>query len=204
MDAGRIGILPAGNGPQSAIITGPGIERPIELIDSTVNPDLVAKLMEHTGLCYAIGDLPRPLEQPAYTLTWINSGPLDNSIDERTIRQLIYLDAENGPVIHTPVQDSLQGWGPGMIGWFAAPNGLRDTLTGLGVPVSGETSSVDPAFAETASGMALPDRESSSTFWFLSIVGFALVVGLARFLAARSALKRKIPVVLIKRGGENG
>ena len=36
---------------------------------------------------------------PGYTLTWINAGPPGESADQRTIRQVIYLEAENGPVI---------------------------------------------------------------------------------------------------------
>lgn len=187
----------AAKGPQSAIITGPGIDRPIELIDRTVenNPDLVVRLMEQTGLWFATGDLPLPLEKPAgdlgpaYTLSWINSGPPDKSVDERTIRQLLYLDAENGPLIHTPAQESLQGWGPGVIGWFAAPSGLRDTLAELGVPVARGTSSGGGTFTETASSTTLPDREPAGALWLLGIAAFALVAGLAGALGARHIVR---------------
>jgi len=177
-------------GPESATITGPGIDRPIELTD-TANIDLVVRLMEQTGLWYATGDLPQPLEEPAgelgpsYTLTWINSGPPGESLDKRTIRQIIYLDARNGPVIHTPAQEALQGWGPGLVGWFAAPSGLRDTLAELGVPVSAASSFSEAAISERAADMALPERESAGVFWYLGVVGIALVVGFAGALGAR-------------------
>jgi hypothetical protein len=165
-------------------ITGPGIDRPIELMD-TANSDLMVRLMEQTGLWYGTGDLPLPLEEPAgklgpsFTLTWINSGPPGESVDERTMRQVIYLDAENGPVIHTPAQEALRGWGPGVIGWFAAPSGLRDTLAELGAPISAASSFSEQSLSEIAADTALPERESAGTAWYLGVVGLALGVGLA-------------------------
>ncbi|MGH8935405.1 MAG: hypothetical protein ACRDXD_03910 [Acidimicrobiia bacterium] len=73
-------VDPAGaKGPQSATITGPGIDEPIELIDYG-RTELVVRLLEQTGLWYATGDLPIPLAGkpagelgPRYTLTWVNS-----------------------------------------------------------------------------------------------------------------------------------
>lgn len=179
----------AAKGPQSVTITGPGMDRPIELMDSA-NSDLVVRLMEQTGLWYAAGELPLPLEHPAgdlgpaYTLAWINSGPPGKSVDERTIRQEIYLYAENGPVIHTPAQETLGGWGPDVIGWFAAPSGLRDTLAELGVPVSPASSLREVADSEIAAGAALSERKSSGAPWYLGVVGFALLIGLAGALVA--------------------
>jgi hypothetical protein len=46
---------------------------------------------------------------PSYVLTWINSGGPDDSVAERTIRDVIYLDAKNEPVVHTPMQEGLLG-----------------------------------------------------------------------------------------------
>lgn len=177
-------------GPESAIITGPGIDQPIELID-IANRDLVARLMEQTGLWYATGDLPQPIDKPAgdlgpsYTLTWINSGPPGASLDERTIRQEIYLEAENGPVIHTPDQEPLQGWGPERIGWFAAPSGLRDTLTKLGAPISPARPFSEILPFERAIDTALSNRDYANTILFMAIVGLILLVGLAGVLSAR-------------------
>lgn len=146
-------------GPESATITGPGIDEPIELIDAG-NPDLVQALMRQTGLWYGTSGGSRIVTEPAgelgplYTLTWINSGPPGDPVDTRTIRQLLYLHAENGPVIHTPTQAALQGWGPDVVGWFTAPDGLTDTLSALGVPLSGPESINDPAASNTASATA--------------------------------------------------
>ncbi len=170
-------------GPQSATISGPGIDRPIELLD-TSDIDLVVKLMEQTGLWYDTGD-PLPFGEPkgelghSYTLTWINSGPPAKSTADRTIRQLIYLDAEGGPVLHTPAQDNLQGWGPGVIGWFAAPPGLRDTLTELGVPISSPPSYDEAAPSEISADNALTERESTQALWYLGAMIFVFSVILA-------------------------
>jgi hypothetical protein len=131
-------------GPESGNLTGPGLSEPIELIaiDSfPVEWALVEQLMQQTGVWYATGDRPRSLEDkpegelgPAYTLTWINDYRAGGSVDERTARQLIYPDADYGPLIHT--QQVPQGWGPGLLGWFVAPSGLQDTMIELGVPIA--------------------------------------------------------------------
>lgn len=183
-------------GPESATITGPGIDRPIELI-RTDNTDLVARLMELTGLWYGIGDLPRPVEEPAgelglsYTLTWINSGPPGKSVDERTIRQLIYLDAENGPLIHTPAQEALQGWGPGVGGWFAAPSNLRGTLVELGVPLHPGISLFNSP-QKTRPG---PSTRCVGGGWFGVVVGSGIPVGAGTFVPIAGASRSPVWVV---------
>jgi hypothetical protein len=180
----------AAKGPASAFITGPGIDQPIELINAA-NRDLVARLMEQTGIWYATGDLPQPIEKPAgelgpsYTLTWINSGPPEANIDERTIRQEIYLDAEYGPVIYTPIQESLKNWGPGMNGWFAAPSGLRDTLVKLGVPISPARSFGEIIPSKLAIDTALSDRDFPNTILLITVGGLVLLAGLVGALGVR-------------------
>ncbi|MFW6098041.1 MAG: hypothetical protein ACOC9Z_08185, partial [Chloroflexota bacterium] len=78
----------AAKGPESVTIAGPSIEQPLELMDHD-NWEPVRLLMEQTGLWYALGDLPTPIEEPAsdlgpsYTLTWINGGPPHKSVQER-------------------------------------------------------------------------------------------------------------------------
>ena len=137
------GGLAVAKGPSSATVSGPGIDQPIELLDAAKlrNAEYGAsltRLMRQTGLWYASGG-PNPAAVPpgklgpAYTLTWVNSGPPGESVASRTITQRLYLDASGGPLIHTP--EALEGWGPGTVGWFAADVSLRDTLTELGVPV---------------------------------------------------------------------
>jgi hypothetical protein len=176
-------IAPAGaKGPESATISGPGIDQPIELIDGT-NPDLVARLMEQTVLWFGGGDpLPgQPVGDlgPGYALTWVNAGPPEKSVEERTIRQVIYLEAESGPLIHTPAQDGLEGWGPGVTGWFAAPNGLRDTLVALGAPLSAGASPGKADLPGTVANMPPPEVKPVATPWYLGLLGLALVATLA-------------------------
>lgn len=183
-------------GAESATVTGPGIDRPIELMDAA-DSDLVARLMEQTGGLYGTdgtGDLPLPLEEPpgepgpSYTLTWVRYGAPGESVDERTVRQVIYPDAENGPVIHTPAQEGLRGGGPGVIGWFAAPTGLPDTLAELGVPIASASSLGEAPLSQMAADPA-PEREPAGAFSYLAVVGLALVVGLAGALGAWRMLR---------------
>ncbi|HZD24233.1 MAG TPA: hypothetical protein VE569_12655 [Acidimicrobiia bacterium] len=123
-------------GPESATLTGPGIDQPIQLIHRSVSFDTYAnhasvRLIRLTGLFYGPGSDPiSPPENPgpAYTLTWVNSGPPGDNIDARTIQQYVYLDAADGPLIHTPSQIGLEGWGPEVIGWFNAPAELESTI----------------------------------------------------------------------------
>ena len=144
-------------GPESVTISGPGIDEPIELINSS----LVGELMQQTGLWSASGDAvatsPPPFDNlgPAYMLTWINSGPPTDPVANRTIRQLLYFDTSNGPIIHTPDQLGVEGWGDSVKGWFAAPD-LARSLEEMGVP--------------------LRSREGASTSKLLAGLGFTVLV----------------------------
>lgn len=147
------GVPALAKGPSSATITGPGIEEPIELIDyGDPGQEMhghIGDLIEQTGLWYATPTLER-IDRPGglgepLVLAWVNMGPPHLSEEERTIRQLIYLHAEGGPVIHTlEGQPSLEGWGGGEItGWFRAPTELVDTLQAFGVPTdTGRTAGI--------------------------------------------------------------
>jgi len=184
-----IGGTAFAKGPESATITGPGINAPIELINvdffDTDYTDHVKELMRQTSLWYATGGGSRIAIEPAgalgsaYMLTWINSGPPGDPLEERTIRQLLYLRAEGGPVIHTPAQKGLEGWVPGVVGWFTAPDGLTDTLAALGVPVPASESlsevsaSIDPTAAPSV------EAEPTAPLGYLA-VGFGLAFGLVR------------------------
>lgn len=182
--------LAVAKGPESATITGPGIEQPIELLNNT-NMDLVVRLMEQTGLWYDTGTSLSSKEPvgdlgPSYTLTWINSGPPSLSADDRTIFQQIYLDAENGPLIHTPPQESLQGWGAGVIGWFIAPGELKDTLIELGVPIPASSVVLDAHLFKSAGDTVLSVRKPTRTPRYLGVlVFFVLFLGLAGVFGAR-------------------
>ncbi len=159
-------------GPESAILTGPGLEEPIDLMTETTSTEDLVRLMEQSGMWYASGDLPTRLEEPpqelgtAYTLTWVNLGPPNKSVEERTIYQYIYLDDEDRLIIHTPAQTGLEGWGSGVIGWFVASGDMRYTLEDLGMP---------------ASTFVSANQESPvNAFWLLAFVGLVLVIGIGR------------------------
>lgn len=140
-----------GKGPESVTLTGPGIDSPIELMDSvdwpiscdsSCPPDPMVRLMEQSGLWYGTGDL-IAIDKPEgdlglrYVLTWIRGGFDGESIEGRTFHQFVYLEVEDGPVIHTPEQEGLVDWGSDVTGWFRASDDLADTLASLGVPLSG-------------------------------------------------------------------
>jgi hypothetical protein len=201
-----VGDTAMAKGPESATVAGPGIDQPVELIDAA-NPDLVSRLMEQTGLWFGRGDLPRPIEEPlgdlgpALTLTWVNSGPPGHSVEVRTIRQLLYLYAEGGPVIHTPDQGGLAGWGPGVIGWFAAPGRLRETLGELGVPVASP-----PVGAGARSGVVVPSSrqpESGPPLGYAAVAGLVVAVGVATstWRLVRVRPERPRPTGTVRVGG---
>jgi hypothetical protein len=182
-------------GPESLTISTPGIEYQINLMDNN-NINLEVKFMEQTGLWYGTG-IPLTTEEPvgalgsSFTLAWVNSGPPSLSVEERTIIQHIYLDAEGGPIIHTPAQVSLQDWGSGMTGWFAAPSDIKDTLSELGVPVSRSSLVLDSHPYKTAADTVLAERNPAGYPRYLVVVAITFLVGSVGLLGAW-LVKRRI------------
>jgi hypothetical protein len=175
-------------GPESATFSGPGINGPTEL---NQNDPVIGQLMQQSGIWNGPGvplsSAPTGDLGPVYTLTWVNSGPPDAPIAERTIRQFIYPQAENGPVIHTPVQDGLEGWGPDVVGWFEASDGLIHALLTLGVPAPaplGEADTVAAAESESgavaanSAGQIVSVDSESDYLIYLAIAGLGLVLAL--------------------------
>ncbi len=142
---GQIAVAEA-KGPESLTIHGPGTEEPIELTRTDV-PWVGDDLMGLTGLWSLGVDAVSPVADtdlgPQVILSWVNSGPPGLGVEERTIHQFVYPRATGGPVIHTPAQDGLDGWGIDVIGWFAAPADLADVLEELGVSIT-ETEMAEP------------------------------------------------------------
>lgn len=126
-------------GPESITIDGSGIDGPIELRDTLDTAQLTLP-MEQSGVWYATGDLPIALGEkpagefgPSYSLTWVTGSPSDAPIEDRTIRQLIFPRAPNGPIIYA--QEVPVDWGGGVVGWYAASDGFSETMTVLGIPL---------------------------------------------------------------------
>lgn len=152
---GNAGIA-LGKGPESVTLTGPEIDSPVELMDAvdwpiscdnSCPPDPMVRMMEQSGLWSATGDLPVAIDEPEgdlgprHVLTWIRGGFDGESVEERTFHQYIYLQAEDGPVIHTPEPEGLVDWGPVDTGWFRASDDLPETLDDLrALAESGDTS----------------------------------------------------------------
>lgn len=78
-----------------------------------------------------------------------------------------------------------------MIGVFAAPYDLEDTLAVLGVPDFQSPMILDPHLYKTAGDSVFPKRESPEIEWQPGIVAVALVLGLVSLFGARVAKWRK-------------
>lgn len=172
-------------GPSSVTIFGPGFDPPLELMGEA-NFDLIFLLMEQSGLWYASGDLPTPMDEPsgdlgpAYTLTWINSGPPGSPVEQRTYRQLLYPQADAGVLIYIPPQDSLNYRPPEAFGWYTAPDGMLETLAELGAPISQA-----PGLFGRLTDIPLLDRLGSANSRFLGLAGFAIIVVVVFLALAR-------------------
>ena len=82
--------------------------------------ELMIALLEASRIWYgggeALATVPKPLG-PLTELVWVNGGPPHKTVEERTIRQELYLHAPGGPIINTPPQASTEGWGSSVLGW---------------------------------------------------------------------------------------
>lgn len=119
-------------GPGSATLEGPGIDEPIEFLSPTgpLNAHEISApvdMLGLTGLWH--GPIPPAIDSPvgdlgpAYTVTWNSWGGAGEPII-----QYVYLDAPTGPLVHTPEQVGLEGWGRSVIGWFEAREGLESAI----------------------------------------------------------------------------
>src|SRR5262245_6235387 len=181
-------------GIESASITGPGLDHPLD----ATPPGDGGRLATLTGVWDVMPGQPRPptfSEQappgtlgPRYTITWrLMTGPEETT----AIRQDLYPDAAGGPLVHTAAgQPIFEGTTVG--GWYAAPLGLRDVLGSLGVPVAGAA----PATAAKAAGASSDraDTASNGSPWVSVIISAIAVLALAGaggVVAVRRARRRE-------------
>jgi hypothetical protein len=157
-------------GIESATISGPGLDHPLDVTPPNGDGGRLASL---TGFWDVMPGQPRPptfTKQappvelgPRYTITWrLMSGP-----DETTaIRQDVYPAAAGGPLVNTPAgQRIFEGTTVG--GWYAAPPALRDVLGTLGVPVAdaGPAKAAKAAKASAAPPEGASAAASSGSAW---------------------------------------
>jgi hypothetical protein len=130
-------------GTVSVMISGPGIDEPVEVLDAIGIYD--------TGMWTALGDVYPALAAaptkdlgPRHTLTWRVIGGQDEAGQYETtpIRQDLYLDAAGGSVVYTPPGQPF-GDSVTVEVWFPLPDGLRDDLVAAGVPLTGDKLTAD-------------------------------------------------------------
>lgn len=160
-------------GPESAVLSGPGLDNPID-IPVDAHRDVMTTFMEQSGLWYARGDLPTPVDAPTgdlgmpWTLTWVNSGPPSLDVELRTIQQRIYVLDGGRMLIETPAQENLADWGQSVIGWFEAPDGFAQTLQELGVDLEAAE-----AAAASSSVAAAPSGGGATRTVVVAVLAFA-------------------------------
>jgi hypothetical protein len=176
-------------GIQSATISGPGLDDPIDAE--------VGRLPALTAFWEVLPGQPEPptlMEQapagrlgPRYTVTW----QLMTDADETTaIRQDLYPLAEGGPLVHTAAGQPIFD-GTTIGGWYAAPIALRDRLHALGVPPARAAS---PAKSSPATPPAVRSQSSDDWPWPPVIIGATGAMALASVggvVAVRRARRRE-------------
>jgi hypothetical protein len=136
-------------GPVSAIITGPGIDESIDVVEVVSADD--------TGVWLALSDMADPAVLPTapktdlgprHTLVWKMSGP-QGSIP---VHQYLYLEADGGPLAYTePGQPFIDGVTTEQ--WYRMPSRVRDALAAEGVPLDGLKPGKPAAGAETGNNV---------------------------------------------------
>jgi hypothetical protein len=168
-------------GIQSATITGPGLDEPIDFSPPHGDGGDLAALTEVWDAMPGQPQTPALMDEaptgqlgPQYRITWrFLAGP-----DEVTaIRQDLYPYADGGPLVHTPAgQPIFDQSTPG--GWREASVALRDRLRALGVPEAGDIP------APSAGGSRWPAM-------FTVAAAVVALVGVAGTVAVRRARRRE-------------
>jgi hypothetical protein len=168
-------------GIQSATITGPGLDEPIDFSPPDGDGGDLAAL---TAVWETMPGQPQPpafMDEapsgqlgPQYRITWrFLTGPDDVT----AIRQDLYPYADGGPLVHTPAGQPIFDQSTAG-GWREAPVALRDRLRALGVPEAGDVP------APSAGGAQWPAVFTVAT----AVVALA---GVAGAVAVRRARRRE-------------
>lgn len=151
-------------GAVSVTISGPGIDEPVEVLD--------AFRIHDTGMWTALGDVdpafaaaPTKDLGPRHTLTWrVISGQDEAGQYETTpIRQDLYLDAADGPVVHTPPGQPFRDSVTAEV-WFPVRDGLRGDLVAAGAPLTGgKPTAGNPTAGKLTAGKLTADKPNAGT-----------------------------------------
>jgi len=130
----------AAAGAEAFSISGPGLEKPIEISLYGLDAPELIDLPEQMGAWFltsgeAVMPMmptpPTPALGPKYIVTWYMLGPTDAPRDERAVRQELYPEAEGGPLLRTPEG---QGLWSGAVGWYRPPERFSRSLALLNIP----------------------------------------------------------------------
>ena len=170
----------AGKGPESASLSGPGLDRALPVGgDGEMGPGTPLGALVNFGGFFAqmYGQTPDPLVKvrpsgnlgPGYRVTYLVPGP--NGVRSRVVQD-VYTYAEPRPV--TYMQPGQRFWGTERTlgGWFRAPATLRRTLVQAGLPMRPPQAAGFPTRSALAAGAG-------------ALVLLGLAVPLARPLRAR-------------------
>lgn len=126
------GAVPAAiaKGPESATLTGPGIDEPIQLMDGVEEGEAMNLSGLWTGHETRVNEPTGDLG-PQYVVSWVNMGPPEFTVEQRTIVEYVYPEASGGPVVHRPEQEGLRDWHDGSKGWFQAKDQIVATIDEL-------------------------------------------------------------------------
>lgn len=188
-----LGLAPSGaqaKGARGADISGPGIERPIRVGGDAVSGNRLGALAEASGFFTQVyGHEPSALLEgrpegdlgPLYSVRYaIEPG------GQGGLTQHVYPFAHGGPVTFMAAGQRFWGTETTAGGWVRALPGLRQTLTGIGVP---KTFPARPATDIAGSGQAPTIEASPGPFaeawpWVL-LAGAAGLAGTGMLISRR-------------------
>jgi len=180
-------------GPTQGVITGPGLEHPIELRTAgseTIGADLATVIMRSGFSVGMWGGTPahgrvidRPGEDlgPRYTITYTMALP---DLPTADVVQYVYPYVEPYPVTYMPADQRYWGRERTVGAWYAAGVGLRRTLVGLGLPASPTPAAGSPAGGGSQDDV--PGGASTLPWWIVgAVVAATAAAGVSRRRRAR-------------------
>jgi hypothetical protein len=190
-------------GATRAVITGPGLARPIVVADAGEpgQSGKLATLAEQSGLVTVLfgasmsgpattlrSPPPQAALGPRYTVTYTVPG-VDPQPGEKygRIRQRLYPYAVDGPLTYTPPGQHGFGQQLQASGWVRADPGLARTLAELGVPRESTTVPVRPITGSRLAGTGPRESVGLAIAWAI----VAIVTGGALMLAGRKRRVRR-------------